>query len=157
MWAGVRVPAMKYAYPAAAAQFSSNDPPLALRIARHSPCHACGCRGLQPPHSAHVFLDTDRPAHHTLSLGHLGQYGSDDDEMSPDYLDVCQCGHGVPQHGADETAVDRSEFLRRGRVATRLDELLQVSCRPGMILPYVVGAGALLRLRASHFSLPSAT
>ena len=140
---GVRVPAMKYAYPAAVAELS-NDPPLALalRIARHSPCDACPCRRLQPPHDAHIFLDASQPVQ-THSLDHLGQYGSDDDEISPDYLDVCECGHSVPQHGADETTVGRLEFLRRGRVATRLDEQLQVSVAQG--------AGALLRLRASHF------
>ncbi|KAF8740799.1 hypothetical protein AX14_007174 [Amanita brunnescens Koide BX004] len=116
---------MKYAYPAAVAELS-NDPPLALalRIARHSPCDACPCRRLQPPHDAHIFLDASQPVQ-THSLDHLGQYGSDDDEISPDYLDVCECGHSVPQHGADETTVGRLEFLRRGRVATRLDEQLQ--------------------------------
>ncbi|KAF8623073.1 hypothetical protein AX15_006491 [Amanita polypyramis BW_CC] len=115
---------MKYAYPASNAQYSVNDLPLALRIARHSSCRACSCTGLHPPPNAQVVLDTTRsPQAH--SLRHLGQYGSDDDEMFSDYLDICACGHGVAQHDADETIIGRSEFLRRGRVATRLDELLQ--------------------------------
>ncbi len=112
---------MKYPYPAP----SIPDPPLALRIARHSPCHACRCRGLQPPYDAHLVLDTARP-HQILSLGHLRQYGDDDDKITPDYLDVCECGHSLIQHSADETILGRSEFERRGRVATRLDHLLQV-------------------------------
>src|SRR6266550_3517887 len=107
---------MKYPYPAP----SIPDPPLALRIARHSPCHACRCRGLQPPYDAHLVLDTARP-HQILSLGHLRQYGDDDDKITPDYLDVCECGHSLIQHSADETILGRSEFERRGRVATRLD------------------------------------
>lgn len=112
---------MKYAYPA----LSITDPPLALRIARHSHCHLCHCKGLQPPQDAHLVLDTARP-HQILSLGHLRQYGDDDDKITPDYLDICECGHGLAQHGADESAIGHLEFRRRARVATRLDELLQV-------------------------------
>lgn len=63
------------------------------------------------------------------SLGRLGQYGSDDNELSPVYLDVCKCGHSIPQHGADETIIGHLDFLSQGRVAMRFDKLLQVSTR----------------------------
>jgi hypothetical protein len=43
------------------------------------------------------------------------------------YLDVCYCGHGVRSHGADESVLGKQEYARRGRVAVRLDEILQVS------------------------------
>ena len=41
----------------------------------------------------------------------------------------CGCGHGVTAHGADMSAIGNEEFARRGRVAVRLDELLEVSGR----------------------------
>ncbi|KAF8635220.1 hypothetical protein AX17_003996 [Amanita inopinata Kibby_2008] len=116
---------MKYAYPASNVQYALNDPQLALRIARHSPCRVCNtCSSLHPPPNVDVVLDSTRQLQ-SHSLGHLGQYGSDDEETPFAYLATCACGHSVTQHSADEAAIGRSEFLRRGRVATRLDELLQ--------------------------------
>ncbi|KAF9654000.1 Bromodomain-containing protein [Thelephora ganbajun] len=41
------------------------------------------------------------------------------------YLSECQCGHDVPSHGADVSVLGRPEYQRRGRVAVRIDELLQ--------------------------------
>ncbi|PFH53843.1 hypothetical protein AMATHDRAFT_83748 [Amanita thiersii Skay4041] len=116
---------MSLAYPPSNIQYTINDPQLALRIARHSPCRGCPrCSGLHPPPGVQLVLD-DHRATGTHSLGDLGQYGSDDEEGSTSYLNTCACGHTVAQHGAAETVIGRSEFLRRGRVASRLDELLQ--------------------------------
>ncbi|KAI6121433.1 hypothetical protein F5141DRAFT_1211118 [Pisolithus sp. B1] len=101
----------------------SNDAVLALRIARHTPCSACDtCQGLQPPPGVALVLGDH--SCHSSSLGDLNQYGSDEDN-EPSYLETCVCGHGVPEHGADEAALGREEFSRRGRLATRLDEMLQ--------------------------------
>ncbi|KAI6045991.1 hypothetical protein EDC04DRAFT_2558648 [Pisolithus marmoratus] len=113
---------MKLSYP------SPNDAPcndavLALRIARHTPCSACDtCQGLQPPPGVALVLGDH--SCHSSSLGDLNQYGSDEDN-EPSYLETCLCGHGIPEHGADEAALGREEFSRRGRLATRLDEMLQ--------------------------------
>lgn len=53
---------------------------------------------------------------------------SAEDEDKPDsYLSSCTCGHEASDHGADLSDISRSEFKRRGRVAIRIDELLQVS------------------------------
>lgn len=116
---------MKVAYPHSYS-FERLDPALLpIKIARHSPCAQCStCLGLHPPPRVDVVLD----GHSDSSLGDLGQYGSDDDdEEISSYLELCACGHGVKSHNADEDVLGPSEFARRGRVAVRLDELLQVS------------------------------
>lgn len=50
----------------------------------------------------------------------------DDGELNATYIEICDCGHSVPDHGADISLLGRDEFLRRVRVATRMDELRQV-------------------------------
>lgn len=116
---------MKVAYPASNASGRLNETQLALKIARHSSCRACNtCTGLNPPPGADVVFDES--TNETL-LGHLEQYGSDDDDADAPYLETCACGHTVGQHGADPFEVDSAEFARRSRVAIRLDEILQVS------------------------------
>jgi hypothetical protein len=116
---------MKVAYPASHLCDKLSSSLLALKIARHSPCTLCGhCPGLHPPPRVAVVLDE----HSDSTLGTLEQYGSDDDdEEVSSYLDTCACGHGVKAHNADEIALGKSEFARRGRVAIRLDEVLQVN------------------------------
>jgi len=116
---------MKVAYPHSHDPDKLESPLLSLKIARHSPCSIClNCLGLHPPPKVDVVLD----AHNDSSLGDLGQYGSDDDdEEVSSYFETCACGHDVKAHNADEIELGRSEFARRGRVACRLDELLQVS------------------------------
>lgn len=115
---------MKVAYPYSHL-FEKLDPSLlSIKIARHSPCTQCrNCPGIHPPPRVDVVLD----GHSDSSLGDLGRYGSDDDEEEiSSYLAMCACGHGVKAHNADEDVLGPSEFARRGRVAVRLDELLQV-------------------------------
>ncbi|KAI0775673.1 hypothetical protein BD413DRAFT_602875 [Trametes elegans] len=92
---------------------------LSLKIARHSRCSLCStCTGLHPPPGWRVFSDSTD-----------GDESDDDDEPPPTrYLDRCECGHGVSAHGAD-SGLDRDEFVRRARVAVRLDELLEDSGR----------------------------
>jgi histone acetyltransferase len=114
---------MKVAYPSHI--FGDLDSSLlSLKIARHSPCSIChNCTGLHPPPKVDVVLD----GHSDSGLGDLGQYGSDDDdEEVSSYLEVCACGHSVKEHNADEATLGKLEFTRRGRVAARLDEILQV-------------------------------
>jgi histone acetyltransferase len=116
---------MKVSYPASNLQSKLSDSQLALKIARHSPCSICDCGGLNPPHDVQVVLDD---VTNESSLDVLGQYGSDDEETQHlPYLETCACSHGVLQHNAEESDIGRAEFLRRSRVAIRLDELLQVS------------------------------
>lgn len=115
---------MKVAYPHSL-DFNDLDAPLlSIKIARHSPCSICrDCPGLHPPPKVDVVLD----GHSDAGLGDLGQYGSDDDdEEVSSYLEICACGHSVREHNADKSKLGE-EFTRRGRVAFRLDELLQVS------------------------------
>ena len=102
---------MRVIYPAEADIPSLSEEQLSLKIARHSPCSLCSqCPGLRPPIGVEVSQD-DSP----LS-----------DQMELPYLSECQCGHPVPSHGADVSVLGRSEYQRRGRVAVRIDELLQV-------------------------------
>ncbi|KAI6032870.1 hypothetical protein F5J12DRAFT_712821, partial [Pisolithus orientalis] len=118
-----------------------NDAVLALRIARHTPCSTCNsCQGLRPPSGVALVLGDH--SCHSSSLGDLNQYGSDEDE--PSYLETCLCGHGVREHGADEATLGREEFSRRGRLATRLDEMLQDVDR---LLDFEYTDGNMLSLR----------
>jgi histone acetyltransferase len=115
---------MKYLYPASHEQDGRTDQLLALKIARHSSCTSCeSCTGLHPDPSWEIVLD-DLSAE--PSLVELDQYGSDDEDGQPSYLKSCACGHDMYDHGANQPQLGRDEFLRRGRAAIRLDELLQV-------------------------------
>jgi len=115
---------MKLSYPASHQVSKLNDSLLSLKIARHSPCSTCdSCSGLRPPPGWDVVLD-ELPSE--SSLGDLEQYGSDDDDGPPAYLEFCACGHHMKEHGADESEIGGAEFARRGLVAVRLDELLKV-------------------------------
>ena len=103
---------MKALYPSEHKIPLLSRPALALKISRHSNCNACSsCSGLRPAANVELFLDDAQPPNHPPLR----------------YLDTCACGHGVYSHGADESLLGKQEYLRRGRVAVRLDEILQVS------------------------------
>jgi hypothetical protein len=105
---------MKALYPASHEVANLSHSQLALKIARHSPCSACNtCTGLHPSQDVEVVL---------VNSPGFGEY----DGATVSYLEKCSCGHGVTCHGANETEVGHDEFARRGRVAIRLDEFLQV-------------------------------
>lgn len=54
----------------------------------------------------------------------------DDGELNGTYIEICACGHSVPNHSADVSILGRDEFVRRYRVADRMDELRKVCiCR----------------------------
>ncbi|KAF4567532.1 histone acetyltransferase [Pleurotus pulmonarius] len=114
---------MKFLYPASNSASGLTPPQLALKIARHSPCASCSsCYGLHPPLGTEVVPDDQQAVQSTL----VDQYGSDDeDDMQLPYLEYCGCGHFSSAHGANELELGSEEFARRGRVAIRLDELLQ--------------------------------
>jgi hypothetical protein len=115
---------MKVAYPHSHIFDELDSSLLSLKVARHSPCSICDCTGLHPPLNVVVVLD----GHSDSGIGDLGQYGSDDDdEEVSSYLQICACGHNVKEHHANETTLGKAELTRRGRVAIRLDEFLQVS------------------------------
>lgn len=119
---------MKRAYPASNNLHSLDNVQRSLKIARHSACTSCNdCKGLHPPLGIDVVLD-DSSLESIFSS--LDQYGSDDDEGTPPYLEFCECGHDIIFHGANEAEIGKTEFDRRARVAIRIDELLQV-CASG--------------------------
>ncbi|KAH9892539.1 hypothetical protein C8Q73DRAFT_698473 [Cubamyces lactineus] len=111
---------MKVLYPTSHNIPSLPDSHLALKIARHSRCSICPtCPGLHPPPGWRVYGDVAD-----------GNDSDDDDEPPPtSFLNRCQCGHGVDAHGADVSVIGHDEFIRRGRVAVRIDELLEDSGR----------------------------
>lgn len=128
---------MKLLYPVADQVSNLNNQKLTIKIARHSACTSCtSCSGLHPPASTTVVLDIPKSG-----MGTLDEYGSDDDEEleSGDYMEICACGHEAVEHGADISEIGTDEFKRRGRVAFRLDEILQVSVA-------CIGCKALLTL-----------
>lgn len=111
---------MRYVYPASHDLEALSNDQLTVRIARHSRCTRCLlCPGLRPPQDADVFPDDED----------LGDLMLDDTETLP-YLDICLCGHSSIDHDASVTELGPAEFARRGRVATRCDELLKVSLPP---------------------------
>lgn len=85
---------------------------LSLKIARHSHCSECeDCHGLAPKRSINVVLDSEWAGEASRSVG---------------YIRTCRCGHNVGDHASLEH-ISEEEISRRGRVAIRLDELLEVS------------------------------
>ena len=115
---------MKLLYPVAEQVANLTNQKLTIKIARHSPCTSCAsCSGLHPLASATVALDTQKGG-----IGTLNEYGSDeeDEPEGGDYMEMCACGHEAVEHGADISEIGTDEFKRRGRVAFRLDEILQV-------------------------------
>ena len=118
---------MTLLYPSSHEIARLNDTLLSIKIARHSSCSICSfCTGLHPLPGTTVGSD-DTEASSSL-LRDLTQYGSDDDDGSTTtYLLSCACGHSAVEHNADICDLDRDEFIRRGLVGIRLDELLQVS------------------------------
>ncbi|KAL0956425.1 hypothetical protein HGRIS_002573 [Hohenbuehelia grisea] len=121
---------MKALYPAALPFDELDDNQLIVKVARHSPCLSCSsCPGLHPSPGVEVVVKDDLM---DTSLGILDGYGSDDDD-DLSYINLCACGHAAKDHGADLSHINRNEFARRGRVAARLDELLQDA---GMLLDF---------------------
>lgn len=118
---------MKVLYPASHHIQELDPVALSLKIARHNPCSACPpnhfCPGLRPPLDFRVILDTESQLEAQLAA--LTEYGFEDEEEAT-YLMCCECGHDLMQHGADFNLLGSDEFIRRGRVAIRCDELLQV-------------------------------
>lgn len=104
---------MKALYPTSHHIPSLPDDALALKIARHSPCSICTaefCSGLRPPPMFELVPDSDESY-----------------DGSESYLSSCSCGHDAEDHGANLSEIGQDEFARRGRVAVRIDELLQAS------------------------------
>ncbi|CAL1707312.1 unnamed protein product [Somion occarium] len=116
---------MKALYPDSHDLEGLSDQALALKIARYSPCTKCSCRGLRPPVGCQVVSERDYHDEMELLGLTLDIFDEDDAEAGVAYLEICNCGHGVPDHSADESLLGRDEFLRRARVAARMDELRQ--------------------------------
>ena len=134
---------MRLLYPSSHEIHRLSDSQLLVKIARHSACSVCkSCTGLHPLPGIVVVSDDDIEASSSL-LRDLTQYGSDDDDGSA-YLQSCACGHSAPEHNAELSDLSRDEFIRRGLVGIRLDELLQVSpCvskkQPSILYPLLIG------------------
>jgi histone acetyltransferase len=103
---------MKALYPADHKITLLSQPALALKISRHSRCSVCSCLGLRPAPGVQLILDSAQAQNQV------------DEPLR--YLALCSCGHGVPAHGAELGSLGKQEYARRGRVAVRLDEILQV-------------------------------
>ncbi|KAL1743494.1 hypothetical protein HDZ31DRAFT_40830, partial [Schizophyllum fasciatum] len=118
---------MKVQYPASHLQSALNDHLLAIKIARHSPCSACeACSGLHPSFGVSVVLDVKSEDDNVVVNSNPFSFDEDDeDDSDAGYIESCACGHSVKDHGADEAVLGRDEFVRRGKVAIRIDELLQ--------------------------------
>ncbi|KAG8906716.1 histone acetyltransferase [Tulasnella sp. 403] len=90
----------------------------AIKVARHSSCSACVCRGLHPPESIPVVLDDSEDYQDAIGQAEQADIPTDDG-----FWMICTCGHGWDEHGAG-TDVSVAEMRRRTKVAMRIDELL---------------------------------
>ena len=121
---------LKILYPASHDIPNLPDVAIQLKIARHSTCTVCPpdapCHGLRPPPTVEVILDSDYQQEKNI-FADLTEDVFDFDETPLEYLSVCACGHGQALHGAEKDVIGADEFVRRGRVAVRIDELLEVS------------------------------
>jgi hypothetical protein len=89
-----------------------------------------------PKNNFHLRLRGIHLARHVLARVYTPPVGMEvslddyllSDQMELPYLNECNCGHDVPSHGADISILGKPEYQRRGRVAVRIDELLQVRC-----------------------------
>ncbi len=105
---------MQFLYPASHEFERLTTDAINTKIARHSACIVCDatCSGLRPSPVVNVVADD---AEDLIGSGEV------------QYLSDCACGHGIQEHEADEGLLGRDEYIRRARVAIRLDELLSVS------------------------------
>jgi histone acetyltransferase len=125
---------MKATYPVSHDISKLSHEALSLKIARHSPCTACGtCSGLHPAPDTELTTDDLSPAE--LFGGLEDDLFNEVLGLDAPYLNSCACGHGIADHGASESELGREEFMRKGRVAIRLDELLQVCITCALRLP----------------------
>ena len=83
-----------------------------------SHCTACDCEGLHPGQDVTLVLDDTLAAASVLAEPAI-------DDHPNHYLALCACGHALGEHGLSDELPEQ-EILRRGKVAIRLDELLQV-------------------------------
>lgn len=104
----------QFLYPASHEFEKLTTDAINTKIARHSPCTVCDatCPGLHPSPTVDLLADDSEEL-----------IGSGDVQ----YLSQCACGHGIQEHDADEGMLGRDEYIRRARVAIRLDEMLSVS------------------------------
>lgn len=108
-----------FLYPAVSEDFQSlSTSSRCIRIARHSHCSACGCRGLHPPDGIPIILDDSDEYQDAVDQAEQADIPTDDG-----FWMLCACGHGWDEHGAG-TDVSAAEMARRTRVAMRIDELL---------------------------------
>jgi histone acetyltransferase len=95
-----------------------DDAAISAKIARHSRCDLCDCRGLNPPNDVTVLLEDDSEAFEVRLRDPLPDH--------PDYYPgLCRCSHKSLYHGNHDHATSE-ERTRRAKVAIRLDELLAV-------------------------------
>ncbi|KAF6763071.1 histone acetyltransferase NGF-1 [Ephemerocybe angulata] len=113
---------VKVAYPVANDRNQLSSSLLSLKIARHAPCTQCACTGLHPSPGTTVVSDD-------ADVYDEENYDDDDDSSAQSYLELCECGHDVRTHNANEAQLGRTEWLRRGNVGIRIDEILQDSGR----------------------------
>lgn len=103
-----------------------------IKIARNLHCTVCeDCSGLRPGADVELVRDDDTTERENALINDLVGYGSEDDEGGDvnsglGYISQCRCGHGIKDHGADESVLGEEEFARRSALAVRIDEHLEV-------------------------------
>lgn len=96
-----------------------------FKIARHSHCQGtsssssraqsldCDCQGLRPPNGLKVkTLGINTSTAGNLDENHWG-------------WTTCKCGHSLESHGLLDENEGEDEFIRRAKVAVRMDEILE--------------------------------
>lgn len=113
---------------------SAHPDAASIKISRNCSCLVCeNCSGLRPGPDIELVRDDDSSERETALINDLVGYGSDDEDGASGsgngerpYISACRCGHGVKEHGADESVLGEEEFARRSALAVRIDEHLEV-------------------------------
>ncbi|KAG8773551.1 histone acetyltransferase [Ceratobasidium sp. 428] len=114
---------LTFLYPPAAQPGGFTFEGLSVKIARHSNCSECECRGWHPPEGCTVVI-ANGSLEAQAALDEAEELAGQVTDITQDgFWRMCACGDGIEDHGVQD--ISQEEIERRGRVAIRIDEILE--------------------------------
>ncbi|KAG8742715.1 histone acetyltransferase [Ceratobasidium sp. 414] len=115
---------LTFLYPPATQPGGFSFDSRSVKIARHSNCSQCECRGWHPPEGCMVVI-ANGSAEAQAALDEAEELaGQVTDIMEEGFWRLCACGDVIEDHG-NLVDVPPDEVERRARVAIRIDEILE--------------------------------